>query len=180
MPEEMRKRPALSRRRAVASSAAPAEAQGGAPVPTQMGSACGHMGCGGRTCNVRYVGAVSHIRDHHAMHAARGVGHIWAASIITGFAVVLTGVVAFQSAQAKTTQENVAVRQTSQSELRQVMERLNRLERLMQDTRQACVGEEVETEERAQPATDADQLLLKKKLEQGRLPVVPPAAESGN
>lgn len=120
------------------------------------------------------------------MHAARGVGHIWAASIITGFAVVLTGVVAFQSAQAKTTQETAAVRQGTQTELRQVLDRLTRMERLVEETRQACRGDQPPTQD-TQPISEADQLLLKKKIEQQRLPVAPPArgttapaAESGS
>ncbi len=128
-----------------------------------VSSTCGHGACdGSTTCNVRYVGAVSHIRDHHALHAARGVGHIWAASVITGFAVVLTGVVAFQSAQAKTVQENAAVRQTTQTELRQVMDRLTRMERLLEETRRSCVGPQDMGE--GQPESDADRQLLQKKL----------------
>lgn len=162
MPEELRKRP-VSRRRAVAASAPVAASDGGAPVPSSVGSTCGHGACeGSSTCNVRYVGAVSHIRDHHAMHAARGVGHIWAASVITGFAVVLTGVIAYQSAQAKTVQENVAVRQTTQTELRQVMDRLTRMERLIEETRRSCVGDEVPADTRPEP--EAERQMLQKKL----------------
>ncbi len=162
MPEELRKRP-VSRRRAATASTPVSASEGGAPVPPTISSTCGHGACDGSpTCNVRYVGAVSHIRDHHALHAARGVGHIWAASVITGFAVVLTGVVAFQSAQAKTVQENAAVRQTTQTELRQVMDRLTRMERLLEETRRSCVGPQ-ETGE-AQPDAEADRALLQKKL----------------
>jgi hypothetical protein len=67
---------------------------------------CGHTGCS-RMCNVRYVGPTSHLRDHHILHAARGVSHIWSAAIITGFAIVLTGAIAFQAVQASTDQANI-------------------------------------------------------------------------
>ncbi len=55
---------------------------------------------------VRYVGATSHISHHHIMHAARGVTHIWSAVIIAGLAVVLTGAVAFATANAQAKEQD--------------------------------------------------------------------------
>ena len=63
--------------------------------------ACGHSACG-EDCKVRYVGPVSHVRDHHILHAARGMTHVWPAAIVAGLAVVLTGTLAFTAAQART------------------------------------------------------------------------------
>lgn len=73
------------------------------PEPTgPMGgdAACGHGGCG-PTCSVRYVGPTSSMRDHHALHAARGMTHIWSAAVVTGLAIVITGAIAFNAAQAE-------------------------------------------------------------------------------
>lgn len=66
----------------------------------QAGNTCGHGGCAS-ACRVRYVGQTSHLRDHYALHAARGMTHIWSATIITGLAVVLTGVIGYSVVQAK-------------------------------------------------------------------------------
>lgn len=154
MSEEIRKR-SVSRRRSV-SVASSSSAEGGAPPVEPMGSsACGHSRCE-RTCNVRYVGPVSHIRDHHALHAAQGVSHIWSASIITGFAIVLTGAIAFQTAQARTEREAAATTQNVRSENAQLVERLNRLEALMLDTRRACRGETTPP-----PQTEAERQMLR-------------------
>ncbi len=68
----------------------------GADMP--MSSTCGHSGCSSR-CEVRYVGPTSPISAHHALHASRGIAHVWSASIISGLAVVLTGVIAYSSIQ---------------------------------------------------------------------------------
>lgn len=142
-------------------SVASSSAEGGAPPVEPIGSsACGHSGCE-RSCNVRYVGPVSHIRDHHALHAAQGVSHIWSASIITGFAIVLTGAIAFQTAQAKTAQTAATGTRALQSENAQLIQRLNRLEALMLDTRRACGGgEEVSA---PAPLTEAERELLRLK-----------------
>lgn len=145
MSDELRKRP-LARRRAangafLSASAPAAPAEGGAaPVETVgSGSTCGHEGCStSPSCNVRYVGPMSHVSDHHAVHAARGTGHVWAASIITGFAVVLTGVIAFQSVQAKSEQTADTDRQISSMQVTQLNARLENLEKLMQQTKAAC------------------------------------------
>lgn len=71
------------------------------PVP----GPCGHSHCG-EMCRVRYIGPVTSIRDHHIMHVARGVSHIWTAVIIAGLAVVLTGAVAYSSANASNQQKD--------------------------------------------------------------------------
>ncbi|MBU1448328.1 hypothetical protein KJ925_00175 [Patescibacteria group bacterium] len=73
----------------------------GGPTGGSMLSACGHSACS-EECRVHYVGPVSHMRDHHILHVSRGMSHIWAASIIAGLAVVLTGAFAFSAAQAQT------------------------------------------------------------------------------
>ena len=146
MSDGIRKRPV--RRKAVDES--PMEG-GASPLESSSGSACGHSHCDD-TCRVRYIGAVSHVRDHHAMHAARGVGHIWAASIVTGFAVVLTSVFAFNSVQARSEQSNMAIRGGAQSENRALMERLDKMERLLMETRRICAGEPAEqTDENLPP-----------------------------
>jgi hypothetical protein len=71
---------------------------GNSPAPTKVGP-CGHSHCGD-VCRVRYIGPVSNMRDHHILHTARGVSHIWTAAIIAGLAVVLTGAVAYSSVNA--------------------------------------------------------------------------------
>ncbi len=140
------------------SAASSSSAEGGAPPVEPMGSsACGHSGCE-RSCNVRYVGPVSHIRDHHALHAAQGVSHIWSASIITGFAIVLTGAMVFQTAQARTERAATSTANGLRSENAQLIERLNRLEGLMLDTRRACRGEAAPA---AAPITEAERELLR-------------------
>lgn len=141
MSDELRKR-SVARRRSASVAGSSSLSEGGAPpVSPRMMSTCGHSGCQD-TCNVRYIGPVSHIRDHHALHAARGAGHIWAASIVTGFAIVLTGAIAFQSAQAKTEREARSNVTGQRSEQQELIERLNRLEALVRDTRRACGGGE--------------------------------------
>lgn len=71
------------------------------PIGGSIRSACGHSACG-EICRVHYVGPVSQMRDHHILHVSRGMSHIWAAAIIAGLAVVLTGAFAFSAAQAQT------------------------------------------------------------------------------
>lgn len=72
--------------------------------PAPYDPACGHGGCG-PSCHVRYVGPTSHMRDHHALHAARGASHFWMAAIVTGFALVLTGAIALTAAQVRAEQK---------------------------------------------------------------------------
>lgn len=72
------------------------------PEPTGYSSlsTCGHSLCKDR-CVVRHVGPTSHMRDHHILHAGRGVAHVWTAVIIAGLAIVLTGAVAYSAANAQ-------------------------------------------------------------------------------
>ena len=69
---------------------------GHSPDPTGLSlqaSSCGHGGCH-ETCAVRYCGPTTHLRDHYALHASRGVANVWPAAIISGLAIVLTGALA--------------------------------------------------------------------------------------
>lgn len=124
------KRPA-PRRRSVAMEDA------SSPAPTDIGPVCGHdsMSCSGGTCGVRYVGPTTHIRDHHAVHAARGVSHVWTAAIVSGFAVVLTGAIAFTAVNA---QVEAAAAKPAPAADAVMASRLDRLERLVLETRDAC------------------------------------------
>lgn len=72
------------------------------PEPTGHASfsACGHSLCKDR-CVVRHVGPTSQMRDHHILHAGRGVAHVWTAVVIAGLAIVITGAVAYSSANAQ-------------------------------------------------------------------------------
>jgi len=153
-----RRRPATRLSMAAASS----------PTPGSMGasSTCGHDGCGGSGCSVRYVGPVSHLRDHHALHAAHGVAHVWTAAVVSGLAVVLTGVIAY-NAQAATPRRPAAAAPSADTRL--LMERLDRMERAMREMAQSCMGEEgVPVDEQAaagrEPSADEQELLRKKRL----------------
>ncbi len=165
MSEELRKRP-VSRRRNVA---APLH-EGGAPVSSERSasSVCGHSSCS-ETCNVRYVGAVSQISDHHALHAARGVGHIWTATIVTGFAIVVTGAIALQSAQARVSQPPAAGR-----DMAAVMQRLDRIERAIMETQRACMDEGSGGEHEGEVSDGGDERTLqgeiRERLREGILP----------
>ena len=111
-------------------------ADASSPIPCGAGGACGHEGtCGTDGCNVRYGGPVSHIRDHHAMHAARGSAHIWAAAVTTGLALVLTGAIAYTTVEAKQIErDTVIVSQTaSHQDVQRIMQRLDKLERSQAD-----------------------------------------------
>lgn len=176
MSEEIRKRP-LSRRRA-----ASAPAEGGAPVSESVGSRCGHDGCSeSPRCNVRYVGPMSSVQAHHALHAARGVGHVWAASIVTGFAVVLTGVIAFQSAQAKGVPQTETRSQMNAAQVGQLNQRLERLEKMVRETKFACEGIDPNEEEDQQPSMDDEQAAMKKKdLMEGARPPMPMRRDAPN
>ncbi len=117
--------------------------------PKTMFNTCGHDSCSPSACNVRYVGPVSHMRDHHALHAARGVTHVWTAAIVSGLAVVLTGVLAYSAAQAQTRRSPAVVPQTADTRL--LMQRLDRLELMVKEVAQRCIPvEDMPMEERAQ------------------------------
>lgn len=131
------------RRRAVAKaghSPVPAGPIGGSDE-SSGGAPCGHGGCG-VMCNVRYVGPTSHMRDHHIVHVARGVSHIWSAAIITGFAIVLTGAVAFHAVQASTDQRaqeaQVKIKQDLGREIKRVSQQMDVLQGMMKQLQEQC------------------------------------------
>jgi hypothetical protein len=131
-----------TRRRPKASMAA---ASSPATHPRSFFNACGHDGCGESTCHVRYVGPVSHLRDHHALHAARGVAHVWTAAIVSGLAVVLTGVLAFNAQAARDSGSRRAPPPPPPNH-QALIDRLDRLEVLMQEVKQSCADNAAETE----------------------------------
>jgi len=96
---------------------------------------CGHSHCG-EVCRVRYIGAVTSIRDHHIMHVARGISHVWTATIIAGLAVVLTGAVAFSSVNAANqNRDDVRTAQSTSlilDKMQSIESRLNALENQFQ------------------------------------------------
>jgi len=80
---------------------------GHSPVPRRGGGPCGHSGCG-PSCSVRYCGPTSHPFHHHSYTAARGMEHIWLATIAAGLALVITGFVAYNAAQASVDERQAA------------------------------------------------------------------------
>jgi hypothetical protein len=108
---------------------------GNSPSPS-MDASCGHSHCG-EICRVRYIGPVTHIRDHHILHVARGVSHIWTAVIIAGLAVVLTGAVAFSSVNAANQRrEDIRTTQSTNillNKLQSMEDRLGAMEKQVQD-----------------------------------------------
>ena len=145
MSEETKKGKRLVRRRATTSKVA-SDASSPIPDGPVSGGTCGHEGCG-LACNVRYVGPTSSLRDHHMLHAARGVTHIWAAAVVTGLAVVITGSVAFSSVQASADQQSNALRQQNpgQNDWARVMDRLSQVERALGEVKQVCGGRTSQT-----------------------------------
>lgn len=119
---------------------------GGSPVPTgPMGGddpTCGHGGCGS-ACSVRYVGPTTHVRDHHILHTARGVSHIWTAAVVTGFAVVLTGAVAYTSAQGiserRATLSQATVKQDLNVQIGRMNVQINEMQETIAMLSDACI-----------------------------------------
>lgn len=105
---------------------------GASPIPTGPGSSCGHEGgsCDSRGCRVKYVGPVSHLRDHYAFHAARGATHVWAAAVITGLSLVITGALAYNVVEAKQgAREAALAKQTAnRADVEKLMNRIEELE----------------------------------------------------
>ncbi len=95
-------------------------------------SVCGHSKCG-RVCNVRYCGPTSPIRDHHIVHAARGVAHVWTAAIVAGLAIVLTGAIAYTAIEAQS-----ATVSPTQTELNAINQKLDSLEKIVTKLSQQC------------------------------------------
>ncbi len=100
---------------------------GNSPSPSSMAKCgpCGHTDCN-ETCRVRHIGPTSHMRDHHVLHAARGVAHIWSAVIIAGFAIVLTGAISYHVANAENQKSEQVYRQNSTEQIIQKIESLER------------------------------------------------------
>jgi len=99
------------------------------PEPVQfnepsISALCGHSHCQDR-CRVRYIGPTSHIRDHHILHTARGVAHVWTAAIIAGLAIVITGAIAFSAVNAQN--QNQDVQRTAKS-TEQIIDKIDTLE----------------------------------------------------
>ncbi len=168
--EDRSKSSARSTARRRPAKAAMAAASSPAVDPMSMFNNCGHDNCPTHTCNVRYVGPVSHVRDHHALHAARGVAHVWTAAIVSGLAVVLTGVLAYNAAQAQT-RRATGLPTAQSADIRMMMERLDRLETMMRNVAERCapaVGmDEAQNQaqlqvDRAEAAAAERQALIKK------------------
>ncbi|MBI5654931.1 hypothetical protein HZC53_04760 [Candidatus Uhrbacteria bacterium] len=108
---------------------------GSTPIPqgptgglsAEAENTCGHMGCGGGKCNVRYVGPVTPVRDHHIVHAARHASHIWSAAIVSGLAVVLTGAIGYAAFGAEATNPGG----TMYGEFQQINQRLDKIENML-------------------------------------------------
>ena len=97
-------------------------------------SACGHMACTGGKCNVRYVGPVSYMRDHHVIHAARQASHIWSAAIVTGLAIVLTGALGYAAIGAEATNQAPSL----YGEFQQINNRLSKIEGMVKTLLDRC------------------------------------------
>ena len=109
---------------------------------SSAGADCGHSGsgCAGGVCQVHYVGPTSQISDHHTLRAAHASSHIWAAAIVSGLAVVLTGVVAYSSVEASTAQHEVVAQDANRSDMDQMFERINSLEAAIQSMKESCAA----------------------------------------
>ena len=95
---------------------------------------CGHSHCDTEKCRVRYIGATSSMYNHHILHAARGVTHMWIAVIIAGLAVVLTGAIAFSSVNAQTQKMDAYRTQQSTDKILERMDKIeNRIDALERD-----------------------------------------------
>lgn len=107
-------------------------------TPDQVAAICGHSACD-TNCNVHYVGPTSSLADHHTHLAAHSGKHVWAAAIVSGLAVVLTGTVAYSSVQASPTSTSM-VPSVSQMETDRLVERLTALELQLRDVQTACAA----------------------------------------
>lgn len=135
--EELKPKKTVARRRRVmkaANAPEPTGPVGGSTPDEPTDPQCGHMGCTGGSCNVHYVGPTSHMRDHHIVHAARGISHVWSAAIITGLAIVITGAIALSSVQAATSPSA----SSGSSDLRAISQRLDRIESAMRGLSEKC------------------------------------------
>jgi TolA-binding protein len=82
------------------------------------------------------------MRDHHIVHAAKGVTHIWSAAIVTGFALVMTGAIALTAAQASTDAKlsvsQTGVKQDLGREIRQLNAKLDAMNATVRELSRTC------------------------------------------
>ena len=112
---------------------------GNSPAPSGpiiMQNTCGHSHCD-RACKVRYCGPTTSLTDHHAFHAARGVMHVWTASIVAGLAIVLTGTIAYTAAEAKPLRPTIG---QALEEVHALTVRTQALEQLLKEVGAQCGG----------------------------------------
>ena len=77
--------------------------------------------------HVHIVGPTTQANDHHLIHAARGITHVWTAAVVAGLGVVITaalGYVSLQMDAARTTQHT----DTAKIALQRIDQRLSSLE----------------------------------------------------
>lgn len=143
MGEMKPKRPVRRRVIKAENSPEPMGPVGGLASDMATGSMCGHSECGDQ-CGVRYVGPTSSLRDHHIVHAARGVTHVWTAAVITGFAIVLTGAIAFNAAQAsmekKIDDGQANVKSDVTMEVRRLSAKIDAMDTLVRKMARQCLS----------------------------------------
>lgn len=154
------KKPVRRRVIRAANSPEPSGPVGGGTPAEPILPACGHDGCNTH-CVVRYVGPTTHVRDHHIVHAARGVTHIWSAAIITGLAIVLSGAVAFNSARASmedTAEESQTnAKRDIRREIYKLSQRIEEMDALLQKIGTQCIKPAVSKEESAETTGVAEE-----------------------
>lgn len=81
---------------------------------------------------------------------------MWTASIVTGFAIVLTGVLAYSAVEARpaTRAINPATQNATQADVARLMDRLATIERKLQDVENACRTNASDQEEQQENQTD--------------------------
>lgn len=109
---------------------------------SSAGADCGHSGpgCAGGVCQVHYVGPTSQISDHHTLRAAHASSHIWAAAIVSGLAVVLTGVVAYSSVEASALPQDTVSANVQRADMDALFERISSLETTIQAMKESCAA----------------------------------------
>lgn len=110
---------------------------GNSPAPLGVAlqaSTCGHSGCEGDACHVHYVGPTSHLRDHYMVHAARGASHVWPAAIVSGLAILLTGVFV-HAAVVPNDPAGITDIQEISAQIQRLSTRLERLETLVDESK---------------------------------------------
>jgi hypothetical protein len=105
---------------------------------TDTDPTCGHSGCSGAVCNVRYVGPTSHVRDHHIAHTAQGMTHVWTAAVVAGLAVVLTGSIAYSAVNAASTAKVDATNANMARMIERMNQRMERMEDVLKKVQAQC------------------------------------------